>query len=107
MESTVRELLAAAQAERKGKLDTGRVDTVFQVGDLVLLRTKELPDAADFGKVRPRLDGPWVVTACPSPNAYTLTLPHKMRCSPTVNVDRLTGMLFDGKSVRFGGYKFS
>ena len=107
MESTVRELLAAAQAERKGKLDTGRVDTVFQVGDLVLLRTKELPDAADFGKLRPRLDGPCVVTACPSPNAYTLTLQHKMRCSPTVNVDRLTGMLFDGKSVRFGGYKFS
>ena len=29
------------------------------------------------------------VTACPSPNAYTLALPRKMRCSPTVNVDRL------------------
>jgi hypothetical protein len=27
--------------------------------------------------------------ACPSPNAYTLALPRKMRCSPTVNVDRL------------------
>ena len=33
MESTVRELLAATQAERKTKLDTGRVDTVFQVSD--------------------------------------------------------------------------
>ena len=30
MESTVLELLAAAQAERKAKLDAGRVDTVFQ-----------------------------------------------------------------------------
>jgi hypothetical protein len=29
------------------------------------------------------------VTACPSPNAYTLALPRRMRCSPTVNVDRL------------------
>ena len=29
------------------------------------------------------------MTACPSPNAYTLALPRKMRCSPTVNVDRL------------------
>jgi hypothetical protein len=29
MELTVRELLAAAQAERKAKLNAGRVDTVF------------------------------------------------------------------------------
>ena len=88
---TVRALLAAAQAERKAKLDAGRVDTVFRVGDRVLLRTnlKERIDAADIGKLRPRWDGPFTVTACPSPNAYTLSLPSKMRCSPTVNVDRL------------------
>jgi hypothetical protein len=60
----------------------GRVDTVT-------VRTKELLDAADIGKLRPRWDGPFTVTACPSPNAYTLALPRKMRCSPTVNVDRL------------------
>ena len=91
MEVTVRELLAAAQAERKAKLDAGRVDTVFKVGDWVLLprRTKELLDAADIGKLRPRWDGPFTVTACPSPNAYILALPRKIRCSPTVNVDRL------------------
>ena len=89
IEATVRELLAAAQAERKAKLDAGRVDTVFEVGDRVLLRTKELLDDADIGKLRPRWDGPFTVTACPSPNAYTLALPRKMRCSPTVNVDRL------------------
>ena len=89
VEATVRELLAAAQAERKTQLDAGRVDTVFQVGDRVLLRTKELLDDADIGKLRPRWDGPFTVTACPSPNAYTLALPRKMRCSPTVNVDRL------------------
>ena len=40
LELSVRELLAAAQRERKAKLDAGRVDTVFQVGDRVLLRTK-------------------------------------------------------------------
>ncbi len=85
----VLELLAAAQAERKTKFDACWVDTVFKVGDLVRLRTKELLDAADIGKLRPLWDGPFRVTACPSPNAYTLALPRKMRCSPTVNVDRL------------------
>jgi hypothetical protein len=89
LELSVRELLAAAQRERKVKLDAGRVDTVFKVGDQVLLRTKELLDAADIGKLRPRWDGPFTVQACPGPNTYTLALPRKMRCSSTVNVDRL------------------
>jgi hypothetical protein len=46
LELQVRELLAAAQQERKAKLDAGRVDTVtvFEVGDQVLLRTKEQLD---------------------------------------------------------------
>ena len=47
-------LLAAAQAESWIKLDAGRVDTVFQVGGQVLLRTKELLDASDVSKLRPR-----------------------------------------------------
>ena len=55
----------------------------------MLLRTKELLDAADIGKLRPRWDGPFTVTGCPSPNAYTLALPRRMRCGPTVTVDRL------------------
>ncbi len=81
--------MAAAQQERKAKLDAGRVDTVFKVGDRVLLRTKELLNAADIGKLMPRWDGPFTVTACSSPNAYTLALPPRMQCSRTVNVDRL------------------
>jgi hypothetical protein len=50
-------------------------------------------DAADMGKPRPRVDGPFklAVAACPSPNACTLTLPRRMRCRRTVNVDRLPG----------------
>jgi hypothetical protein len=39
LELTVRELLAAAQQERNAQLDAGRVDTVFKLGDLVLLWT--------------------------------------------------------------------
>ncbi len=50
----VRALLLAAQQARKEQLDRGRVDTVFRVGDQVLLRTKELLDAAEIGKLRPR-----------------------------------------------------
>ena len=50
----MREPLAAAQADRKAKLDAGRVDTVFEVGGRVLLRTKELLDTADIGKLRLR-----------------------------------------------------
>ncbi len=59
-------LLAAAQQERKAKLDAARVDTLFKVGDQVLLQTTELLDAADIGKLRPRWEGPFTVTACPS-----------------------------------------
>ena len=48
-------LLQAAQQERKAALDPGRVDTVrVQVGDEVLLRTKELLDSAEIDKLRPR-----------------------------------------------------
>jgi hypothetical protein len=71
MEVTVGELLADAQAERIAKLDMGRVDTVFKVGDRVLLRTKKLFYAADIIMPRPRWDDPFTVTAGPSPNVYT------------------------------------
>ncbi len=55
----------------------------------MLLRTKELLDAADMRKLRPRWDGRLMVTACPGPKAYTLALPRRMQPSPTVNVHRL------------------
>ncbi len=55
----------------------------------MLLRAKELLDAADIGTLRPLWEEPFAVTACQSPNAYTLALPRKMRCSLTVNADRL------------------
>ncbi len=50
----------------------------------VMLQTKE-------GKLRPRWDGSFIVTGCPSPNAYTLALrlQSKIRSRPIVDVDRL------------------
>ncbi len=42
-----------AQQERKLQLIVCRVDAVL-VGDCVLLRTRELLDAKDIGKLRPR-----------------------------------------------------
>ena len=89
LEQEVQALLHAAQEERKASLDPSRVDTVFQVGDAVMLRTAELLDAAEIGKLRPRWEGPFRVSALAGPNTYTLALPKRFKCSPTVNVDRL------------------
>ncbi len=48
------QVLRAGQQERKAVLDLGRVDTVFQVGDQVWLRIRELLDVAKIGKLRPQ-----------------------------------------------------
>ena len=78
----------AAQAERKA--NSTRAASTECCDRTLLRRTKELLDAADIGKLRPGWDGPFTVTACPSPKAAPLALTRgKMCCSPTVNVDRL------------------
>ena len=59
------------------------MDTTFEVRDQVLL------DPAEMGRLRPRWEGPFTVAAVAGPNTYTLTLPRRCKCSPTVNVDRL------------------
>jgi hypothetical protein len=89
LELTVHKLLSAVQHEWKAKLDAGQVNTVFQMGDQVLLLTKELLDTADISKLLQLWDWHFTVMACPSPNAYTLALQWRMLCSLTVNVDRL------------------
>ncbi len=66
----VRALLLAAQQARKEQLDRGRVDTVIRVGDQVLLRTMELLDAAEIGKLRPRWEGPFRLTALAGQNRF-------------------------------------
>ncbi len=59
------------------------------MGDQVLLRTKELLDAAVVGKLLQQWEGPFRVAALAGPNAYTLSLPLRFKCSPTVNMDWL------------------
>ena len=88
----VRGLLAEAQARRKRRLDPHRIETVFQVGDQALLRSADLRDPADVGKLRDRFTGPFPIVAVgPAPNTYTLGVgPHGgPRGSRVVNVDRL------------------
>jgi len=48
------------------------VDVKFAPGDLVLVRSKELLDAADIGKLRDRWKGPFKVIKEAAPNAYLL-----------------------------------
>ena len=72
----MRELLAVAQTDRKAKPNAGRVDMVFQVGDRVLLRTKELLDSADIGKLRPRWDRHFQVHAPRLPETQVLQRLH-------------------------------
>jgi hypothetical protein len=52
MEWIARELLAAAQQEGKAKLDAGRIDTVFKVGDRVIMRL--LTNFEGAARPRPR-----------------------------------------------------
>ena len=77
-------------ARRRGgaRLDAGRADAVFEVGEVGyrgLLRPKRPLDGADIS-MRPRRDGP--DGGLPEPQTPTLALPRRTRRRPTVNVDR-------------------
>ncbi len=75
LQATVKELLAAAQVERnlKVKLYAGRQHW-FKVGDRFCCgpRSCSTPHRSRLRKLCLRWDAPFTVTACPSPNAYTL-----------------------------------
>ena len=72
LEEEVRRFLHAAQTERKAKLDPGRVDVKFAPGDLVMVLSKELLDAAEICKLRDQWEGPFKVIKEANPNAYLL-----------------------------------
>ena len=82
-------MLHTAQAEQKAVLDQGQKDFKFTPGDLVLVLSKELLDAAEIGKLRYWWEGPFKVIKEAAPNAYLLKAAKKFWFDPTVNVDCL------------------
>jgi hypothetical protein len=78
-------LLLAAQQACKEKVvwARGRVDTVLQVRNQVLLWTKAFFDAVEMDIFRLRWEGPLGITALEGPNIYTLALPRHFTSSPT------------------------
>ena len=81
LEQEVRALLYAAQQERKAALDRGRVDTTFQV-DQAMLRAKELLDAAEVGRLRPRWEAPFPAAAVAGPGRPAQALLPSVRPAP-------------------------
>jgi hypothetical protein len=68
-------------------------DITFQVGDKVLLNTKNLRlaslEQSPLRKFQPRFVGPFEITAAISPIAYRLALPGTMRIHPVFHVSLL------------------
>ena len=96
-------MLHAAQAERKAKLDLGRVDVKFAQGNLVLVLSKELLDAADISKLRDLWEGPFKVIKEAAPNAYLLKVAKLFWFNPTVNLFRLRPyMVLEGAPAQPG-----
>ena len=53
------------------------------------MRSKELLDATEIGKLRDRWEGPFKVIKEAAPNAYLLKVAKRFWFDPTVNVDSL------------------
>ena len=78
-------MLHAAQVERKVKLDPGWVNVKFTPGNLVLVPSKELLDAAEIGKLCYQWEGPFKIIKEAAPNAYLLKVAKQFLLDPTVN----------------------
>ncbi len=86
--------LLRAQADQKKYADRSRRDERFDVGDEVLLSTKDLKLAQDPGnrraaKLTARFVGPFKVTRVINDNAYELELPPQLRIHNVQNISKL------------------
>ena len=84
----VRALLQERQDQRKARLDPGRRDVQFAVGDEVLLDTSHSP-LPSRSLLSQRWAGPFRVLARTAPNTYRLELPPTWRAFDEFNVERL------------------
>lgn len=85
--------LAAAQGRWHASYDRNRPPLCFNVGEAVLLTTKNL-DLAHLGtdgkrKFAPRFIGPYKITQLTGPDTYELALPPGLRLHPEYHVSRL------------------
>ena len=89
----VTENLSEAQDKQKKYADPHRQDITFQVGDKVLLSTKNIQ--VDVQKYRPsrkflpRFIGPFEIIQVVSPTSYKLALPDTMKIHPVFHVSLL------------------
>jgi hypothetical protein len=89
--------LKKAQARQKAYYDRKRSKVEFEVGDFVLLATRQIPlkhaqkvDKSERPKLVPRFIGPFEIIKAINPNAMKLKLPKSMqRLHDVFNVDRL------------------
>ena len=88
---SARDKLQQAQDRQASVANRHRRDVQFDVGDLVLLSTKNLPLKTDASrKLSLKFCGPFLVTAKRGPNAYTLDLPPEFgRVHRTFNISFL------------------
>ena len=89
-----KEYIKIAQARMKAYTDTGRKERTFQLGDKVLLSTRNLKLKNDEGttaraKLLPKFIGPYVITQIVGKVAYKIELPGHWRIHQVFHVPLL------------------
>jgi hypothetical protein len=85
----VKKNISTAINRQKENYDTRRSDGSFEVGDQVLLSTKQLRFQNESRKLLPLFIGPFKVLNKFSDSVYRLDLPNTMRIHPVFNISRL------------------
>jgi hypothetical protein len=85
----LRECLVQSQERNKKYYDRRRKEMTFEVGDAVLLRTRNIRTRRPCKKFDQRKIGPYPVTRVINQNAYQLELPPEIRVHPVFHVELL------------------
>ena len=93
-----KDCLDRAQQRQKAYADKGRRDASYQVGDKLLLNTKNVRfKSPGARKLMPRWVGPCTVLECIGDPAYRLELPASMQMQPNFYVSLLQPYCEDGR----------